>query len=126
MERPRKEGVVIDDRVTWREADQQLRKIAVKRAGLDAEEAKWLVIAKRERVHERLGFGSFREYVERVLGYQSHTAMERIRVAEELATMPTVAAALDRGDTSFSAVRELTRVATAETEAAWLAAIEHK
>ena len=50
-------------------AHEQLQKLATRRAALDAEEAKWLAIAQRERVHEELGLGSFREYVERVLGY---------------------------------------------------------
>ena len=64
-------------RETWREADQQLCRLVRERGALDAEEAKWLVIARRERVHEQLGFGSFREYVERRLGYEPRTSVER-------------------------------------------------
>jgi hypothetical protein len=45
-----------------------------------------------------------------------------MRVARALATPPEISVALASGGLSYSAVRELTRVATAETEAAWLAA----
>src|ERR1041384_4360155 len=62
--------------------------------------------------------------MERVLGYRPHTARERMRVARALATLPEIALALARGGLSYSAVRELTRVVTAETEAAWLTAAE--
>jgi 5-methylcytosine-specific restriction endonuclease McrA len=113
-------------RETWREADEQLCRLRTARGALDAQEAKWLVIARRERVHERFGFGSFREYVERRLGYQPHTAIDRIRVAEELETLPVMRAALAAGDYSYSAIREATRVATPGTEAAWVAAIEDR
>jgi 5-methylcytosine-specific restriction endonuclease McrA len=116
----------VGDVVTWRVADETLRTLAGRRAGLDVEEAKWLVIAQRERVHVELGLGSFREYVERVLGYAPHTAIERIRVAEELVKLPALRAALAEGRCSYSALREVTRVATPENEAQWLAAIGGK
>jgi hypothetical protein len=47
-----------------------------------------------------------------------------MRVARALATLPETTAALARGGLTYSAVRELTRVATLETEAAWLTAAE--
>jgi hypothetical protein len=47
-----------------------------------------------------------------------------MRVARSLATLPETAAALARGERTYSAVRELTRVATAQTEADWLAQTE--
>jgi hypothetical protein len=45
-----------------------------------------------------------------------------MRVARALARLPETAAALSRGELAYSAVRELTRVAMADTEADWLAA----
>jgi hypothetical protein len=45
-----------------------------------------------------------------------------MRVARALASLPETTAALARGERTYSAVRELTRVATAETETDWLAA----
>jgi hypothetical protein len=43
-----------------------------------------------------------------------------LRVAEALIVLPETAAALAEGVLSYSAVRELTRVVTPETESAWL------
>ncbi len=112
--------------VDWRDADRALRRLARQRARLDADEARWLLIARRAQVHVELGLGSFLEYVERVLGYRPRTALERLRVAEALAQLPALREALARGVVSYSATRELTRVATPETEDAWLAAATGK
>ena len=110
----------------WREAHRQLQRIARRRAALDAEEARWLLAARFAGVHIELGYGSFLEYLERLLGYAPRTARDRVRVSEALEALPATRAALARGTVSFSAVRELTRVAEPETERAWLAAIEGK
>jgi len=47
-------------------------------------------------------------------------------VAEEIVALPKLDAAFANGERCFSAVRELTRVATAETEGKWLAWSEGK
>src|SRR5256885_3908537 len=104
----------------WREVDRELRGIAKRRAALDAEEARWLRDAYRLRIWREVGCGSLAEYMERRLGYAPHTATERLRVALAIADLPAIEAALAIGELPFSAVRELTRVATADTERAWL------
>jgi hypothetical protein len=105
----------------WETVDTHLRRVAAERARLDAEEAVLLVAGLRLRLHERVGFGSYREYLERVCGYAPREAAERMRVARTLAETPALAAALAAGDLCWSSVRELARVADAETEAVWLA-----
>ncbi len=109
---------------SWRELDRQVRRLARRRATLDAEEARLLVAAKAAEIHRHLGYGSFDEYLERVLGYAPTTGRDRMRVATALVALPEIARALTAGTVTFSAVRELTRVATADTEAAWLDAID--
>src|SRR5688500_7520228 len=111
---------------SWRAADAELRRIAGRRADLDAEEAEWLVIAKRERADRERGCGSSLEYMERVCGYDARTAHERLRVAAALADLPATRAALKSGRLNFSATRELVRVAAPETEDAWLDAAAGK
>ncbi|MBL8627025.1 MAG: hypothetical protein JNK64_37395, partial [Myxococcales bacterium] len=106
----------------WREVDRTLRGLARRRAALDVEEAEWLRRARAVGVHRQLGYGSFFEYVERVLGYAPAVARERLRVADALMALPKLRAAMSAGDVAYSAARELTRVATVDTEAAWLAA----
>jgi hypothetical protein len=66
------------------------------------------------------------DYLERVLGYAPRTAQDRLRVARALGALPTLTAALASGQLPISAVRELTRVATPATEAAWIAAATGK
>jgi len=111
---------------SWREAHQQLQRIAKTRAALDADEAKWLLVARETGAHRELGYGSFTEYLERRLGYAPRTARERIRVAEKLAELPQLRAALASGELAWSAVRELTRVAEPATEADLIADMKGK
>lgn len=106
-----------------REIDQRLRGYAATRAALDAAESFDLMRAATHRLHALFGFSTFFEYMERRLGYVPHTARERLRVARAVAGMPLIANQLARGTITYSHVRELSRVATPETEDAWLAAI---
>jgi hypothetical protein len=110
----------------WVQAHAALTRLARERAAADAEEGRWLVRACRAAVHAHLGHGSFAEYVERVFGYKPRTTQEKLRVAEALESLPELARALDAGEVGWCAVRELTRVAVAETAADWLAAARGK
>ncbi len=110
------------DDTDWHQAHEALLNLANSRAGLDFEEGRWLVLAHRYAAHARLGYGSFAEYVERLFGYCPRLTYTKLRVAEALATLPRLAQALRDGRTNWSALRELTRVATPETEGAWLTA----
>ncbi|MEO8552353.1 MAG: DUF222 domain-containing protein, partial [Kofleriaceae bacterium] len=103
----------------WRAIDGELRAIAKQRGPIDAREAELLCSASRHEIWRNLGKASFLEYLEEVLGYTPKCARERVRVALALDTMSALAGALASGELHYSAVRELTRVATAETEAAW-------
>jgi len=106
----------------WDEIDRRLRSIAGRRAGLDLEEARWLLVARREGLHRHFGYARLEEYLERVLGYGPRAAAERLRVAEALVEFPAMRDAFDAGELTYSAVREISRVAIPETEAAWLGA----
>jgi len=109
------------DAVTsWQAAHDALVELARQRAGLEFEEGRWLLAARRAKAHQQLGFGSFTEYIDRLFGYAPRLTHEKLRVAEALETLPELARYLREGTLSFSKVRELTRVATAETEKAWL------
>jgi hypothetical protein len=106
--------------------DRKLRSIAARRAALDAEEAQLLRDAEELKLWRAFGFGSAIEYMERAMGYAPHTATERLRVARALGELPLIAEALERGELAHSAVRELSRVAVPDTEAAWLEAARGK
>jgi hypothetical protein len=104
----------------WRATHEALTRLARLRAGLDFEEGQQLRAAQLARVHERLGYGSFVEYIERLFGYAPRLTLEKLRVAQALAD------ALRIGNASWSTLRELTRVATSDTEREWLEASRGK
>ena len=101
----------------WKVLHRRLRSIARRRIALEAEEARCLVEAEESRLYRRLGYATMTEYMQRELHWGPHAAMERLRVARELIDLPRIAQEFRSGELSFSAVRELTRVATPETEA---------
>lgn len=112
--------------VGWREIDRELRRVAKGQAALDAEELRWLALAQEVELHRELGMATMLEYVERVLGHGPKSGFERLRVARELAELPTCRAALEEGRLSFSAVRELSRKVVAATEVEWLDIVRGK
>jgi RuvA, C-terminal domain len=111
---------------TWRLLHERLRGIAKRRAALDAEEARYLREADDTRLWRRFGYVHMNEYLERELGYGPQVGTERLRVAHALAGLPLIEASLAEGVLPYSAVRELTRVATGQTERAWLDQVRGK
>ena len=106
-------------RQSWQDIDRALRDVARRRGALDAEEAQLLCIAVQREIWRAVGKASLLEYLEDVLGYSPRAAKERVRVALALEELPELADALATGELAFSAIRELTRVATPETQHAW-------
>src|SRR5260221_6298049 len=109
-----------DESLDWQRAHQELSELAKTRARLDWQEGKALLFAFRSGAHVMLGFGTFAEYVERLLGYRPRWTSERLRVAEALELLPEIDQALRDGAVSWSTARELTRVAVSENEHDWL------
>ncbi len=104
----------------WKLTHARLVSFAQRRSGLEWEEGRLLRDAQRDGVHRQLGFASLAEYVERLFGYNGRLIKEKLRVAQSLEELPMTSDALRTGEFTWSAVRELTRVSTAETESAWL------
>ena len=94
-----------------RAVHRRLCEYARHRSALDAAEALDLVRAEQFKLYAFHACASHYEYMERILGYGPHAARERMRVARALVRLPETTAALARGELSYSAVRELTRVA---------------
>ncbi|RYZ01889.1 MAG: hypothetical protein EOO73_33870 [Myxococcales bacterium] len=106
--------------VGWQVTHAALEAHAKQRAGLDFEEAGLLLAARRAEVHRHFGYGSFAEYVERLLGYAPRVTHDKVRVAEALEALPELSRELREGTVNYSQARELTRVATPQTEKIWL------
>jgi hypothetical protein len=110
----------------WAGLDRRLREVAKQRGALDAREADLLRQAEELQLWRAFGYTTMLEYMERAMGYSPHTALERLRVARALVELPLITEALEEGVLKHSAVRELTRVASSDTEAEWLAAAQGK
>src|SRR5688500_8801499 len=95
----------------WITVDERAIDLATRRAGLDVEIGECLLDAKRERVWEKAGMGSFDEWAMRRFGYDGRELRERVRVAKKCEQMPVFKRALAKGELCWSAVREATRVA---------------
>ncbi|HEY5951221.1 MAG TPA: hypothetical protein VIV40_37270, partial [Kofleriaceae bacterium] len=105
---------------------RRLRRIVKARGALDAQEAAALREAQGLKLWRRYGYASLIEYMELELGYPPRAAVERLRVAKAIVELPVIAEKLEQGDLSFSAAKELTRVATPETEQVWVEAASDK
>ena len=83
---------------TWKSIDSTLRTLARREAAQTYEIGVWLLKASRARVHERLGYGGFGEYGERVMGYSARQTYEHVRVAEALESLSQLREALRAGE----------------------------
>jgi hypothetical protein len=110
----------------WVKAHEELSSLARRRAALDWEEGTALLQALRTEAHRHLGFGTFTEYVERLFGYGPRATEDKLRVATALEGLPEMDQHLREGKLTWSAAREVTRVATPQTERAWLSATRGK
>lgn len=104
----------------WKDVHYQLTRLAQLSARYDLELGRMLLAGLRHQVHGPMGFDSFADYAEAMFGMTAPEVAARVRVADALTELPLMAAALADGVVRWSAVRELTRVATPGTEAAWL------
>ena len=97
--------------------------IAELSAHLDAATARLLDLIREfdARGGWNTGFSSCAAWLAWRVGFAPGAAREHVRVARALGTLPRLSHALARGELSYAKVRELTRVATPETEERLLA-----
>ncbi len=110
----------------WKELHVELKGLGIQRSMLDARELDLLLEAEDTGLFRRMGYPTMQAYLVAELECSRHTANEKLRVARELIDLPSTAEDFHAGALSWSKVRELTRVVTAETEDEWLEAIEGK
>ena len=106
-----------------RTIDQLGDEIAELSAHLDAATARLLDLIREfdARGGWSNGFRSCAAWLSWRVGFAPGAAREHVRVARALGALPLLSQALTRGELSYSKVRELTRVATPETEERLLA-----
>src|SRR6266545_1352666 len=105
------------------EMDRLGAEIAELSAHLDAATAHLLDLIREfdARGGWNTGFPSCAHWLSWRVGIDMGAARERVRVARALGSLPRLSDALARGELSYAKVRELTRVATPETEERLLA-----
>jgi hypothetical protein len=101
--------------------DAKVRDYVQREATLAAEGASLLREVEDTRLWHWLGYPSIVAYVEARFGIGPHAALERLRTARELADLPQINDALAAGTIKYGHARELSRMATRETESDWLA-----
>jgi len=80
----------------------------------------WLVEMERRELYRHFGCSNVYQYAELYLELAPHTICEYLRSGKEMEKLPLLAAACARGEISPSKIREISRVATSETEEKWL------
>lgn len=113
-----------DPNLTAQEVDATLQRFARSRNQGEFILLGWLLRAAGLEVWRMHGYGSFREYVERLFGFSSRGVEDRLRVARSLRSLHRLSERFAAGELVYTVVRELCRVVTPETEVAWLAAVE--
>lgn len=81
----------------------------------------YLVDMEKRALYRHFGCSSVFQYGELYLELAPHTIAEHLRSGKEMAKLPLLAAACEKGEISSSKIREISRVAVPETEEAWLA-----
>ncbi len=113
-----------DESVSVEEVDRVLRTLRGMRSVSDYQLGGWLKRGWELGVHRTYGYADFREYARRVFGFSGRMTEERLRVAMVLEGLPKMTRAFREGKLLYSVVRELTRVATAQTEEEWVDRVE--
>jgi Holliday junction DNA helicase RuvB len=80
----------------------------------------YLLDLSERREYRALGYRSAAHFAAENLDLERDEAREHLRVAAALEELPLLDGAFSRGELGWSKVRELARVATAETESEWL------
>src|SRR6188474_2545602 len=79
-----------EEQPRWVQIDSWGKSLRGRQGEMDVEIGDWLLAARDENVHRRIGHASLLEYAERRLGLDGHSIRERLRVAEVLVGLPAL------------------------------------
>ncbi len=113
-------------------ADPALAELATERleaeistlaAHITAAMCRWLLLVaeyNRRRAYEQWECITMAQWLTVHIGISNSTARQHVAVADKLVELPQIRQAFSRGELSYSRVRAVCRVATADTEPLWL------
>jgi hypothetical protein len=107
-------------RERYEEVRSGLRSAVALEAEGEAGVIEGLLVIDRDRLWAVDGYASTLHFAEMEFGIHPKRTRDLLRVGRALADLPLLAEARRSGTLSASHVREITRVATGETEAAWI------
>ncbi|MFH2052650.1 MAG: HNH endonuclease signature motif containing protein [bacterium] len=72
------------------------------------------------KIHKHLGYSRITDYAQHYAGFSPRQTQELLVLGNRLIQLPQVAAALERGDLSWSLAREIARLANPEDQQKWV------
>ena len=79
----------------------------------------WIMEMDERKLYKDFGCSNVFQYATRYLSLGEHTIAEILRTGKALAQLPLLSEALEKGQISSSHIREISRVATEETDQFW-------
>jgi hypothetical protein len=79
----------------------------------------WVIEINDRRLYRDFACSSIYHYAVRYLKLAEHTVAEFLRTGRKLADLPLLSSAYEKGELSSTHIREITRVATPDTEGFW-------
>ncbi|MHC9544822.1 MAG: HNH endonuclease [Vulcanimicrobiota bacterium] len=79
----------------------------------------WIVEMDERKLYKDFGCSNVFQYATRYLSLGEHTIAEILRTGKALAQLPLLSEAFEKGEISSSHIREISRVATKDTEEYW-------
>src|SRR5262249_40259370 len=112
--------IPLDRHLSPEEVDARLRRAHRARRTAERALAFYLKEVNDRRLYEAFSFASILHYARDAAELTNRQTRELLRVAEALETLPLLAEAYASASIPWSSVREICRVATAESEAQWI------
>jgi len=80
----------------------------------------WFAEIWTRKLYRDLGYGSMQQYAALGLGFSRSKTAQFLRLVRALEVLPVLRASLEKGEVSWTKAREVVKVATPRTEAAWV------
>jgi 5-methylcytosine-specific restriction endonuclease McrA len=80
----------------------------------------WFAEIWSRKLYRDLGYGSIQQYASLGLGFSRSKTAQFLRLVRALDVLPVLRASLEKGEVSWTKAREVVKVATPKTEAAWV------
>jgi hypothetical protein len=80
----------------------------------------WFSEIVRRKLYRELGYSSIHQYAELALGFKKSKTSQFLRLTEALVDLPELRRSVAKGELPWTKAREVAKVATSVTEAAWI------